>query len=134
MSYGLSYCGYDVRAAKDMPVIFDGSTVLVPVLEKFTMPSNVVGFVKDKSTWARRGLLVNQAVIEPGWSGYLTLRFTMPTTGWEHNEVTIIKGDPIAQVVFQFIDEVPETIYNGKYQNQAKGITEAILEPDVDEV
>ena len=32
-----------------------------------------MGIVHDKSTWARRGLVVQNTVIEPGWHGYLTI-------------------------------------------------------------
>jgi dCTP deaminase len=28
-----------------------------------------MGIVHDKSTWARRGLVVQNTVIEPGWHG-----------------------------------------------------------------
>jgi dCTP deaminase len=31
-----------------------------------------MGIVHDKSTWARRGLVVQNTVIEPGWHGYQT--------------------------------------------------------------
>ena len=40
------------------------------------MPSDVLGQVCDKSTWARRGVAVQNTIIEPGWRGYLTVELT----------------------------------------------------------
>lgn len=88
------------------------------------MPKNVVGIVHDKSTWARRGLAVQNTVIEPGWRGFLTLELT------NHGSVPIKieRAMPIAQIVFHFTDE--ETVgYEGKYQDQERGPQEARHDP-----
>jgi dCTP deaminase len=122
-SFGLSYCGYDIRLAEHLtlrPGVFSlGSTV-----EKFTMPPDVVGVVHDKSTWARRGIAVQNTVIEPGWRGFLTLELTNHST----EDVELPPGTPIAQVLFHRLDHVPERTYSGKYQDQAAGPQPAISE------
>ena len=138
MSYGLSACGYDVRAdlmhigdplvnsgvrrtvtTPDGPGVLlePGQSILVPLDEYFQLPPNVAGLVKDKSTWARRGLLVNQAVLEPGWSGHGTVRVVNVGT----EDLSIIDREPIAQVVFYWLDEPSSQPYTGKYQNQERG-------------
>lgn len=118
-SYGLSYCGYDVRLDQDIvihPAPNLMSFQLASTMEQFKMPSRVVGFVHDKSTWARMGLAVQNTVIEPGWAGYLTLEITNHS-----NEIIRLKqGTPIAQVVFHWLD-YPATPYRGKYHNQERG-------------
>ena len=121
ISGGLSYCGYDLCLFSDVSV-FAGKYALAVAEERFTMPNNVVGFIHDKSTWARMGLMVQNTVVEPGWKGYLTLELT------NHSEVfiEIAAGTPIAQVVFSYIDE-PSEGYSGKYQNQGAYIQEALL-------
>jgi len=130
-SYGLSQCGYDIRLDQDITIgkFAEGPLQYEPFclassLEYFKMPDNVVGFVKDKSTWARQGLSVFNTVIEPGWEGYLTLELAYLKA---EGVLRIPQGAPIAQVVFQFLDRPTSKPYDGKYQNQRKGPQEAIL-------
>lgn len=116
MSYGLSASGYDIRIAEDLKLFWSDFT-LASSMEEFNMPYNVLAYVKDKSTWARQGLAVQNTVIEPGWRGFLTLELT------NHGNKTleIKKGMPIAQIVFHKLMEATEQPYNGKYQNQPAG-------------
>ena len=117
MSYGLSSAGYDVRIAESFWLTPDQRFVLASTMEKFSMPTNIVAMVHDKSSWARRGLSLFNTVIEPGWHGYLTLELAY------HGEETIRinAGDPIAQIVFMELSEPTEQPYKGKYQNQEAG-------------
>lgn len=123
MTYGLSPAGYDVRIAEDMTLL-PGEFALASTLEHFTMPDDCLGYVKDKSTWARRFLAVQNTVIEPGWRGYLTLELT------HHGKqyIRIRAGMPIAQIVFHKLDHPTIAPYNGKYQDQPAGAQPAILE------
>lgn len=123
MSFGLSSCGYDVRVAQDV-TIAPGTFELASTFEEFNMPDQLVGIVHDKSTWARKGLAVQNTVIEPGWRGYLTLELT------NHSKETlyISEGDPIAQILFHILDKETEQPYTGKYQDQEKGPQEARFE------
>jgi len=86
-------------------------------MERFCVPDYIVGFVHDKSSWARRGLAVQNTVIEPGWSGFLTLEIS------NHSEepVYLDKEYPIAQIVFHYLDQATLQPYSGKYQNQEAG-------------
>jgi dCTP deaminase len=116
MSFGLSSAGYDVRIAEKTILLCDVFK-LASTVEHFKMPSNLLGVVHDKSTWARRGLSVFNTVIEPGWEGYLTLELVNHGRDW----LTIEAGSPIAQIVFHYLDEATDQPYNGKYQHQAAG-------------
>ena len=146
MSYGLSSAGYDVRLgstflapplqADDPPAdphaeqrydvikngpgiplwLSAGHYVLGVTVERFAMPSNVVGVAVGKSTYARIGVIVNVTPLEPGWCGFLTLEI--------HNAsprpVMVWPGEGIAQIMFHRISE-PDVSYAdraGKYQNQ----------------
>lgn len=116
MTYGLSPAGYDVRIAESVmlpPVGFS----LASTMEQFNMPKNIIAEVKDKSTWARQGLAVQNTVIEPGWRGYLTLELT------NHGPlpISISAGMPIAQILFEFTDMPVDHPYEGKYQDQEVG-------------
>ena len=138
-SYGLSCAGYDVRVDLDLDggpgvvgmdgcsrvmtpdgdgiALRPGQSALVGLVEHFNMPINAVGYVRDKSTWSRLGLSTAQAVLEPGWKGYMTLRIT----NLSEDDLTIVDREPIAQVVFHWMDLIPERTYSGKYQGQGRG-------------
>ena len=143
MSYGLSLAGYDVRAlvpinvsicglvpemirdpdhaGEDRKMVLGirlppGCFLRLPTVEKFNMPNNAVGIVHNKSTWARRGLVIPSVVLEPGWHGHATLAFF--NQGPE--VLTICTGDPIAQVVFHQLDTDEGPGYSGKYQGQGQ--------------
>lgn len=126
MSYGESFCGYDIRIAHPV-ILWPLITRLTASVERFRMPSDVVGMVTDKSTWARRGVQVQNTIIEPGWHGWLTIELTYsPISIWRPRMV-IPSGSPIAQVMFSRIDRQTSG-YDGKYQNQPARPVEAILE------
>lgn len=137
-SYGLSEAGYDIRLKQDLRffpkgkngftentivhkymvdglkngTFSEGRFILASAIEEFDMPSDLVGVVHDKSTWARQGVSVFNTVIEPGWKGFLTLEIV-----FQGNEpVHIPAGAGIAQVLFHKLQDTAE--YNGKYQNQ----------------
>ena len=122
-TYGLGPHGYDIRLDQEIRLL-PGGFSLASTVERFDLPANVAGFVHDKSTWARRGLAVQNTVCEAAWAGWLTLELTNhgPT------ELVLPEGTPIAQVVFHFLDEVTEQPYEGRYQRQRRGPVPAILE------
>jgi hypothetical protein len=78
---------------------------------------DLAGTVRDKSTWARLGLAVQNTHLDPGWPGWLTLELS------NHSDVTIeiARGEPIAQIVFEMLDQPTEQPYRGKYYDQARG-------------
>lgn len=132
-SCGLSVCGYDITVdlfsnlripgvSRDklgavIHSVHSGTFHLLSSLEHFTMPSNVVGIVHDKSSLARRGLAVQNTVLEPGWRGHLTIELSNHAGGHFY----FYHGDAIAQVIFHFLDEAAEAPYAGKYQDQERG-------------
>ena len=123
MSSGLSACGYDVRIAQTVTVV-PGGFALASTVERFAMPDDLTGLVRDKSTLARLGMQVFNTVIEPGWYGYLTLELA------NHGltTITLQAGQPIAQVMFARLDQPTDRPYRGKYQDQENRPVEAIME------
>jgi dCTP deaminase len=113
LSWGLSLAGIDIRIKQSVILHPFRRFALASTIERFEMPNNLVAIVHDKSTWARRGLSVFNTVIEPGWSGWLTLELVyhglMP--------LRIPAGAGIAQVIFHQI-AVPASYAGGKYDNQ----------------
>jgi len=122
-SYGLGPASYDVRISESLH-LRPGQSALACTIEHFDMPRDVLGTVKDKSTWARRFLAVQNTLIDPGWRGYLTLELS----NHGREPLFIQKGDPIAQIVLQLLDEPAEQPYEGKYQDQPAHAVGAIYE------
>lgn len=116
-SYGLSFCGYDIRLGKRV-ALKAGRTSLAVSMERFNLPKDVVGNVCDKSSLARLGIFVHNTILEPGWFGWLTLEISyVPLVRAIKMVATLEAGIPIAQVVFSQIDEVTDG-YEGQYQDQ----------------
>jgi len=128
VSWGLSEAGYDIRVKQDIHfykpnnkeylsgVIVDGKFsqgdfTIASAIEEFNMPSDLVGIVHDKSSWARQGLSVFNTVIEPSWRGHLTLELVYHGREGLH----IPAGAGIAQVIFH--QTSCNAYYDGKYQN-----------------
>ncbi len=84
--------------------------------EDFDIPTNVVGYVIDKSTYARVFVNAFNTLLDPGWKGNLTLELV--NHGSE--AVEIKAGDPIVQLAFHWLDKPTKLPYVGKYQNQTK--------------
>jgi dCTP deaminase len=114
MTYGLGPAGYDVRIAENVVV---GRFVLASTIERFNLPNDVLAQVCDKSSWARRGIAVQNTIIEPGWRGYLT----MELTNHGATPIEIKAGDPIAQIIFFRLEEPTDQPYRGHYQDQERG-------------
>lgn len=126
MTFGLGPAGYDVRIAESV-TLRPGDAILASTMEHFSMPSDVLGQVVDKSTWARQFLAVQNTVIEPGWRGFLTLELTNHG-GPSGRTLRIERGTPIAQIVLFRLDEPTEAPYSGKYQDQPEHAVESIFE------
>jgi dCTP deaminase len=115
-SFGLGPASYDVRIDQDVTVPAHGF-VRASTVEHFTMPNDLIGTVRDKSSWAREGLSVFNTILDPGWPGYLTLELANVSDV----EIRIARNEPIAQIVFELLDEPTQLPYRGKYFNQERG-------------
>lgn len=142
MSGGLSCAGYDVHLGENLVVPRDDNGeplfsneplqlsdddgkmywVLWPhtgclgvTIERFTIPPNVAMMYFNKSTMARRFMNACATLAEPGWHGNLTLEIYNQSDRPQY----LIPGQPIGQVVFNFLDEPTKYPYTGKYQGQA---------------
>jgi dCTP deaminase len=115
-SFGLSSASYDVRIDQDV-IIPPHGFVLASTIERFDIHNDLVGLVKDKSSWARGGLFVQNTLIDPGWCGFLTVELSSNSDA----EIRIARGEPIAQIAFAQLDELTELPYRGKYFDQERG-------------
>ncbi|QWY83494.1 dCTP deaminase protein [Rhizobium phage RHph_X2_28B] len=102
-----------------------GRTVLASSIEKFDVPKNLWGELRNKSTHARCFLDASIGTdIEPGWRGFLTIEII-----FHGNEpLTIPAGSGMAKVVFHQTLNVAG--YEGKYQDQEDRPVESIFKND----
>jgi len=145
ISYGTSSYGYDIRLAKQFKLLdpakrttgiidpkqfdtsaytdFEGDVCTIPPhgmalvqsFEYFRIPREVLVICQGKSTYARCGILVALAPLEPEWEGRLTFSIT------NNNSLPakVYAGEGVAQILFLESDEVCQTSYadrQGKYQ------------------
>lgn len=101
-------------AYSDWFVLPPYSAALGVSVEKFNMPTDMVGLVIGKSSYARCNIIVNCTLLEPGWRGYLTLELVNSSP----NSVIVYANEGIAQVLFFRGDEPSTTYEGGKYQDQ----------------
>lgn len=149
ISYGLSSYGYDFRVAPefkiftntysaivdpknfdekafvdftgDVCVIPPNSFVLARTIERFCMPTDVVGICVGKSTLARVGINCLVTPVEPGWEGFLTLEFANTTP----LPAKLYANEGGLQINF-YRGEHPRVTYadrGGKYQGQNEQVT-----------
>ena len=103
-------------------IIPPNSFALARTVEYFKIPKKCFSnMFKEKSTYARCGIIVNVTPLEPGWEGHVTLEFSNTTP----LPAKIYANEGVAQFVFIKGNEVPEITYDkrkGKYMKQ-KGVT-----------
>lgn len=145
ISFGVSSYGYDIRVGRHFKVAnpiglsvmdpknfdagafedFEGDVCIIPPhgmaiaqsYEYFRIPREVLVICNGKSTYARCGVHVSIAPLEPEWEGRLTFSITN-TTAWP---AKVYAEEGIAQILFLESDEVCKTSYadkQGKYQRQ----------------
>ena len=94
--------------------------VLGTTIEAVNIPTDLVGQVSGKSTWARRGLIVeNAGYIDPGFRGQITLE--LKNVG--HESIRLTAGDRICQLVMMQLTSPAERPYGSEglgshYMNQ----------------
>lgn len=97
-----------------------GEFLLGCTREAVTLPSHIAAFVHGKSSWARRGLMVEAAgVVDPGFEGTITLE--MKNLG--PTPISLTAGVAICQMTFYAIDAAVLRPYgstglNSHYQGQ----------------
>lgn len=98
-------------------VLEPGEFALFSTVEIVTLSNSLAAQVAGKSSWARRGLIVESAGwVDPGFSGQLTLELKNLT----RYPIMLTAGDPIAQVVFMELRTKALRGYSmrGRYQDQ----------------
>lgn len=139
MTFGLGPCTYDFRIKQSivllpiwkLPVLWFYQLLdyiadsrkfkdyycgfaLASTIECVNMPLDVCGTVLDKSSWARRGLAVQNTKFDPGFHGHPTIELSNHSL----HTLVICGGAPICQFKFERLETPTEMPYAGRYQGQ----------------
>ncbi|MFW6002192.1 MAG: dCTP deaminase, partial [archaeon] len=102
-------------------ILKPGDFVLATTLEWIEIPSDLSAQVCGKSTWARKGLIVEMAgFIDPGFTGNITLE--IKNIGCA--PIILRHKDLICQIKFNKLTSECSKPYSGKYLGQT-GVTGA---------
>lgn len=97
-----------------------GEFLLACTLERVELPEHIAGLVHGKSTWARRGLMVEAAgLVDPGFMGTITLELK----NLSPRPIPLSAGVAICQLTLHAIDTAVLRPYgsaglNSHYQGQ----------------
>jgi dCTP deaminase len=106
-------------------VLHPGTFVLGITLEWIRLPPGLGGYVLGKSSWGRRGLIIETAAgVHPGFSGCLTLELS--NVG--EVAIEIIPGIMICQLFLHATTAGPET-YKSSFDGRRRPVLGSI-EPD----
>ena len=103
---------YDLRSAEDI-IIKKGELTLVPTMEFVSLPDDLCATLWGRSSFGRKGVVLGAGYIDPGFRGNLTL--CMVNNGQE--DIKIVKGMRIVQMLIHPIEGSVESAYNGHYQD-----------------
>jgi dCTP deaminase len=102
-----------VEKIGDTICIMPGSPFLFCTIEYIRMPNDCAGVVYLKSSLARQGLDHALAgFVDPGFCGQLTLELHA------HCPIVLTHGQRVIQLVLNRLEDRPENVYAGKYQDQ----------------
>jgi len=110
-----------IRARSGDALVPGNSWFVIGTKEYLALPSDIVGEIWIRTTWARRGVLSSFGRIDAGFKGNLTFSAFNASEDY----VRVPTGDRFAQVVFERLGAPARKGYgerSGNYQGQ-RGIT-----------
>jgi dCTP deaminase len=104
---GMSFCRPAARGEDEhssitsFTLIRPGEFVLASTAERLVLPNHIAGIVHGKSTWARKGLMVEAAgLVDPGFDGTITLEMKNLSA----SPIPLSAGVAICQLTLHAID------------------------------
>lgn len=106
---GLPAAYRKLDVCKEEITLNPGDFVLGATYEKITIDPAFAGQISGVSSGGRMGLLIHISAgyVDPGWAGCLTLEFKNE----DKLPITLHAGERIGQLVFDWLDQAPETPY-----------------------
>lgn len=101
----------EVDISRQPYILRPGEFILAHTIEVFDFPNNLTALLRIKSSQGRIGFEhLDAGWVDPGFAGSLTLEYKSML---QFNDIAIQYGDPIGQLVFFPVDEVPEDLAYG---------------------
>lgn len=94
-------------------VIKPNEHLLLHTVEYLKLPTDIMGFVNLRSSYARIGLMIPPTIVDANFMGQLTIELC-----GGNFPVRIYAGDRFLHVVFAKLSSIVEKPYSGKYQGQ----------------
>lgn len=107
---------YELERGEEF-IIRPREKVLICTMEYIELPTELMGFVELRSTFARCGLLLPPTILDGGFKGQITLEVEGSSF-----PIKLYKGDRFAHVVFLKLASPIGRPYAGRYQGQM-GVT-----------
>lgn len=126
ISNGIESCitniGYDLRAAhfmKDNKELLEcslapGESIFVSSMEVIGFSNDMIGRVVLKNSRIRMGLTMDSPVYQPGHITPIYCRLT----NLSNDKIELKQGDKYVTLIFEQLDEEPDTPYSGAFQNE----------------
>jgi deoxycytidine triphosphate deaminase len=118
ISYDLTIDCFIAEEERSEYSLAPGEFVMVRTQEELSIPDDLSGVIGEKNSRLRQGLVVMGPRYFPGHTTYAFLRVQNISS----NTITLKKGNKIAQVFFEKLDEVPEHTYqeqtNASFNNE----------------
>jgi dCTP deaminase len=100
--------------------------ILATTRESVSVPNHLSAQVKGRSTWARRGLVIESAgFVDPGFVGTLTLELY----NFSNNTLWLPLGERICQIAYTLLTSPAERPYGseglGSHYQEQSGVTPA---------
>lgn len=109
---------YDLRAAEDYR-IERGMMTLIASMEWVEIPADLAAFLRCRSSYARKGILLSGGFVDPGFRGHLTLCLL----NMGPDTLSIPRGERVVQMILSEVTD-GDVMYNGRYQD-SKGVVTA---------
>ncbi len=114
VSYDISINSiYTSSGERESTDLNPGEFVMIATDVKVHVPDNMVISVGQRNSRIRMGLLVDGPKYFPGHETVVFIR----AINLSQNSITLKKGDGIAQLFFDILDEIPEVTYNNQPGN-----------------
>lgn len=91
-------------------ILNPGEMVFIKTKEMLDIPYNVLGRIAQKNSRMRMGLYVDGPHYHPGHRTYAYLRVQNISS----NNIEIVEGDKIAQIIFEELTQSPDRTYDNK--------------------
>ncbi len=105
--------GYNAIEFDDDMVNLLQGVYLVEFNETVSLPNNVIGLMRTRSSVFRSGAVLTAGVIDPGYSGAVGALLQI---GSEHG-ISLTRNAKLAQWVFAEVGDPPEEGYSGVYKD-----------------